>query len=134
MKPDSQPDSHKTAGSAGYQSDSVGWQRIAVTAAGLVTALLLVAFIASGAFYLLRPAAFTPPSAPAPPANIAGPRLQSAPLPDLQALRQEKSAMLNQYRWIDRDHGVVQIPIEHAMQLMVERNAASRGAAARPAK
>jgi hypothetical protein len=30
--------------------------------------------------------------------------------------------MLNEYRWIDRDKGVVRIPIERAMSLLIARS------------
>jgi hypothetical protein len=116
-------DARKRAAVHGYQSDIVDWKRPATMAGALAAALLLVALAAWGVFALLRPSAL--PSS-TPPANIAGPRLQAAPTLDLKALRQENDARLNQYRWIDRERGVVQIPIERAMQLMAERNNANQ--------
>jgi hypothetical protein len=50
------------------------------------------------------------------------PQLQIAPEGDLRALREEKHAMLSDYRWLDRTAGVVQIPIDRAMQLMAARS------------
>jgi protein SCO1/2 len=49
------------------------------------------------------------------------PRLQVAPLTDLQTLQATERARLDGYGWIDREAGVVRIPIERAMQLVVER-------------
>jgi len=49
------------------------------------------------------------------------PRLQVAPERDLQALRQREEERLNTYGWIDREAGVVRIPIERAMELLLER-------------
>jgi len=49
------------------------------------------------------------------------PRLQSHPTLDLEALRAEEDAILGSYAWGDRDHEVVQLPIERAMDLVVER-------------
>jgi hypothetical protein len=57
-----------------------------------------------------------------PPPRMPAPQLQTAAPQDLQALRDEKRAILNSYRWVDRKSGVVQIPIERAMQLSVERS------------
>jgi hypothetical protein len=67
-----------------------------------------------------RPGAgpFTEPSAVR---QFVAPRLQPAPGRDIAALDQEKAAKLHRYRWIDRSHGVVQIPIERAMELMSQR-------------
>jgi hypothetical protein len=44
----------------------------------------------------------------------------------LGALRAEKHALLSQYAWIDRAHGVVRIPIERAMSLLIAHGGASR--------
>jgi len=49
------------------------------------------------------------------------PRLQSHPTLDLEALRAEEDEVLGSYAWVDRDHGVVRLPIERAMQLIAER-------------
>jgi len=53
--------------------------------------------------------------------RVEGPQLQSAPRAEFAAFQREKRARLENYGWIDRDAGRVHIPIEHAMQLMAER-------------
>ena len=40
---------------------------------------------------------------------------------ELQQAREEGQAILDGYRWVDRDNGVVAIPIERAMELTVDR-------------
>ncbi len=45
------------------------------------------------------------------------PRLQTDPLRDLQTLRAVEDSHLDRYAWIDRDHGIAQIPIQRAMIL-----------------
>ena len=50
-----------------------------------------------------------------------GPRLQVAPRVDLESMRAEEDAILHSYGWIDREGGVVRIPIERAMELLAER-------------
>ncbi len=45
------------------------------------------------------------------------PRLQTNPLRDLQAVREVENSRLDRYAWIDRQHGVAQIPIDRAMIL-----------------
>lgn len=54
------------------------------------------------------------------------PRLQIAPQQEMQAFRAREEQELNTYGWINRTAGVVRIPIERAMQLMVERSIPSR--------
>jgi hypothetical protein len=101
---------------------------IVLAAAGLAAILVLVAGVSLGSYRLLRP--HHADTAPAAPAEIPAPRLQSAPTSDLSALRRQKNAMLDEYRWIDRRGGVVRIPIDRAMQLLAERDA--HGAAPPP--
>jgi len=55
------------------------------------------------------------------------PRLQVAPPADLAVLRAREDARLNSYGWIDRKAGIVRIPIERAMDLIVERGLPVRG-------
>jgi len=49
------------------------------------------------------------------------PRLQVNPRDDLQSLRTSEDAVLSGYGWVDKDKGVVRIPIEKAMKLTVQR-------------
>ncbi|MGH8713192.1 MAG: hypothetical protein ACREYB_04195 [Casimicrobiaceae bacterium] len=109
----------------GHEVADVDWRRIALTAAGLAAVLIVVALAAMAVHALLRPAPSGEPSAV--PAMATGPRLQSAPALDLQALRREKQTMLNEYRWLDRPKGTLRIPIGQAMQLTAERHAATQG-------
>jgi hypothetical protein len=51
------------------------------------------------------------------------PRLQPAPIRDLEALRAREDALLGSYAWIDRDAGIVRIPIERAMEILSARAA-----------
>ena len=56
------------------------------------------------------------------------PRLQTNPREDLGNIRAREDQALNSYGWVDKNAGVVRIPIDRAMQLVVER-----GPPARPA-
>lgn len=49
------------------------------------------------------------------------PLLQTAPAADLRALRAEEAARLDSYGWVDRDTGVVHIPIGQAMKEVVAK-------------
>jgi hypothetical protein len=61
---------------------------------------------------------------PTPPA----PRLQAQPGVDLAAYRAREQQRLHSYRWVDRSTGVVSIPIERAMELVVQRGLPARAA------
>lgn len=48
------------------------------------------------------------------------PRLQTDPANDLARMRAAEDRALAGYRWIDKERGVVQLPIDRAMDLLVE--------------
>ncbi len=58
------------------------------------------------------------------------PRLQVAPSQELRQLRQTESAVLNTYHWVDKEAGVVSIPVERAMEVLAERGLPARSSAA----
>jgi hypothetical protein len=49
------------------------------------------------------------------------PRLQISPQGDLEELRRQEDEILSTYRWIDRDKGIVRIPINRAIEIFIER-------------
>ncbi len=53
---------------------------------------------------------------------------------DLQNLRKNEDAKLSEYQYVDKEKGIVRIPVERVMQLMVEeaKGAAPKMAAAKP--
>jgi hypothetical protein len=64
-------------------------------------------------------------------------KAEATPADQLTLVRSEQQEILNSYRWIDEKSGVVAIPIDRAMRLLVERgeglvagSPAARGAAA----
>jgi hypothetical protein len=54
------------------------------------------------------------------------PRLQRFPLEDITNFRIGEEAALHQYGWVDRNAGIVRIPIEDAMRLTLERGLPAR--------
>jgi hypothetical protein len=72
-----------------------------------------------------------PPASPftqARPLPAAGkPRLQAAPRMDLEQALAEQNQLLNSYGWVDQKTGVVRIPIDRAMELLLERGLPVRG-------
>jgi hypothetical protein len=59
--------------------------------------------------------------------GVPGPKLQSAPQPELAAYQAEKAARLHGRGWVDAGAGIVHIPIEDAMALLAARAASSAG-------
>lgn len=60
------------------------------------------------------------------------PRLEVKPGASLAELRAAEDADLNSYGWIDRSAGTVRIPIDRAMQLLLERGLPDVGAGKTP--
>jgi hypothetical protein len=56
------------------------------------------------------------------------PRLQEKPTLDITELRNSEKAMLGSYGWVDKEKGVVRIPIEEAMSLVADRGLPVRAA------
>jgi len=54
------------------------------------------------------------------------PRLQEHPREDLSELRAREDEILSSYGWVDRNAGVVRIPIDAAMKLTLERGLPAR--------
>jgi hypothetical protein len=54
------------------------------------------------------------------------PRLQTNPREDLAALKAREDEQLRSYGWVDRNAGVVRIPIDAAMKLTLERGLPAR--------
>jgi hypothetical protein len=55
------------------------------------------------------------------------PRLQVSPQHDLHQMRAAETALLHSYGWVDRQAGIVRIPIERAIELLAERGLPARG-------
>ncbi len=49
------------------------------------------------------------------------PRLQVSPTDDLKAMRAAEDAQLNTYAWVNRQTGIVRIPVDRAIELLAER-------------
>lgn len=54
------------------------------------------------------------------------PRLQTNPREDLRALRASEDATLGGYGWVDRNQGIVHIPIDEAMKITLQRGLPAR--------
>jgi hypothetical protein len=127
-------DSHSTEHAAvGHEISTVNLKP--VIAFAIVMVLVTIFSFASMGFFLdflrmnherndtpLSPLAKPNPEPPAP-------RLQVSPSQDLKQMRQTENAVLHAYHWVDKNTGVVGIPVERAMEVLAERGLPSRNAA-----
>jgi hypothetical protein len=90
----------------------------AVFMVGLIGFVVLVGALLSGFYLPGRSIVVTPAATLLPPA----PRLESSSAQEFPSLHATQEAELNSYGWINRQKGVVHIPIERAMELIAKNN------------
>lgn len=122
----------------GHEERDVHARPIALAVLGL-TAVAVAAFVLMYLLFGVFAAMQAKQSAaPSPLAGAYGlkeppePRLQTKPLRDLHDLRARDAAALHAYAWVDRDAGVVRIPIERAIEVLAARGLPARAAAPKP--
>lgn len=124
---------------AGYERSDASVRAIAV--AGVVLAVV-VGLVVLGVSALVSTATRQPVTVsssaelsdrltPAP--VVPTPALQVEPGADMAAYRAAVQKELSEYRWVDRQAGVVAIPIDRAMELVVQRDGARTAANPTPA-
>jgi hypothetical protein len=108
---------------AGYERRDLEPRHIAIFSAGGTVVLLLAAGLA---YWIVQSATKRQASlqTPLPPAQAREaepePRLQVQGFNELREMRHAEDMMLNSYGWIDREQGLVRIPVERAMKIFAE--------------
>jgi len=118
---------HQNGNGAGtYEHKDADVKLIVGSTLGLAVGVVIVCLIVVGVFIALQ-------TLTAPKAELTGlrnpnisevppePRLQDHPANELKALRQHEDEVLGNYGWVDQKAGVVRIPIDKAMDIMVQR-------------
>jgi hypothetical protein len=57
---------------------------------------------------------------------IPEPRLQIAAQNELRQMRAAEEAAVNSYGWVDKDAGIVRIPVKRAMEILAEKGLPAR--------
>ena len=91
--------------------------RILLPLAGCMIGMAIFALAATWWKY---PAALRTQDVTDPAASFPAPRLQPRPAADMAQFRAQETAALNSYGWVDREHGIVHVPIEQAMRNLAE--------------
>ena len=94
----------------------------------ILVVMVVVAFLMKPLYELLSrretaaqaPAAYVLPTEPGA-LEPSGPRLQVTPELELGAFRAQEDAILESYAWVDKERGIVRIPVAEAMRLVAER-------------
>jgi hypothetical protein len=113
----------------GYEKRDLEPRTIALFAAGGAVVILLAAALA---FWMVQSATkrYSARQSARPPAPAATPepRLQVQGSNDLREMRKAEESLLNTYGWLDREKGLVRIPVERAMELLAKKEGERREA------
>jgi hypothetical protein len=108
-----------------YETEDFSPRGVRWFTAGLAVLAVLVFLLMGALLWVLsggRPPGqgVVTPSVPAPNMSPA-PDLQVASSRDYQNIRAAEEAQLHSYRWVDHEAGIAAIPIERAMEILVQR-------------
>jgi hypothetical protein len=114
----------------GYEDSDVSTGRLFAFAAG-VAGLVILGVLGSALVFrfFVRQQSLGPPASPfedvrqLPPE----PRLQTTAPQDLKRYRAEQDKILGSYGWVDPQAGIVRIPIQRAMEMLLEKGYPVRG-------
>ena len=109
----------------GYEDYHLNIGPVLAATAGIIF-IAILSFIAMWAMFLgLEQAVIymtdDPPPMAAHQKPYEGPLIQTVPSEELTQVRAETNRTLTEYGWVDRDAGVVHLPIERAIDLVLER-------------
>ncbi len=124
--------SHTAPPGIGHEHTDASIRPIVIALAGLGLAFVFVGVVTFGLFGLFagRVAKLSPPANPLlaeAPRLPPEPRLQVRPIRDLRELHEAENNILDHYGWIDRNAGVVRIPIARAIEVLAEKTKTSGG-------
>jgi hypothetical protein len=118
-------------GQYAHEKTDTGVRNVAVLAAAFVGLLVFGLIVGYGTFrFMYTPETTTVVPSPLQPGRVLppGPRLQVNAPEDLHDYLQQQQHTLDSYGWVDQGAGVVRIPIDRAMDLVLERGLPTRAA------
>jgi len=113
-----------------YETRDANFKNLMFIAGGLVVLVVVTMLVVRGLLGLFgahteHPGAF--PATFATPDNRAPePRLQSDPPADLASMRRGEDSVLESYGWVNRDSGIVRVPIDRAMVMLIKKGLPTR--------
>jgi hypothetical protein len=114
----------------GYEDSDVSMGRLFAFAGGVV-ALVVLGVLGSAAVFhfFVRHQPLGPPASPFEDVRTVPPepRLQTTAPLDLKGYRADQEKILEGYGWVDSQAGVVRIPVDRAMDLLLQKGYPVRG-------
>ncbi len=113
----------------GYEANVVSFRAVAWFGIGLLLSVLVVVLVAQVVLDELasrRPVVVPHPSKVQPDPYPPEPRLETLPSLRLEEMRRQEEEILTGYGWVDREEGIARIPIDRAMELLIQRGLPAR--------
>jgi hypothetical protein len=113
---------HHSPNGAGHEQSEVSVRLIVVSLAFLAVATFLVFLLVVGIFrYFYDTYSTEEATRLSRPVVPPEPRIEVAPWEQYQQLRVQEDHVLNSYAWIDKQNGVVRVPIDRAIDLLATK-------------
>ena len=113
---------HHTTNGAGHEQSEVSVRLIVVSLAFLAVTTFLVFVLVVGIFRYFYDTTGTAESERlSRPVIPPEPRIEVAPYEQLQRLRTQEDHILNSYAWVDKQNGVVRVPIDRAIDMLATK-------------
>jgi hypothetical protein len=124
-----------------YERRTFNVRLVLLTMAAMVVAGVLIHFFVAGIWTLFdkqarsadqehKPMLSSVPGPNEPQRLPPLPRLQPDPVSDLHAMREAEDNVLQTYGWVDKNAGVVRIPVARALDLLAQRGLPNWGSPA----
>jgi hypothetical protein len=105
-----------------YEAQDLSVRWVAIFGGGLLLAIVVAMIFIAGLVWTFERRTSVVQEAQPAPRNLPGLVGQTPAQNQLQTLQSQEELILDNYEWIDREAGIVRIPINRAMELMVERH------------
>jgi hypothetical protein len=113
---------HQSPNGAGHEQSEVSVRLIVVSLAFLAVTTAIVFVLVIGIFrYFYDTNGTAEATRLAQPVIPPEPRIEVAPYEQLQQLRAKEDHILNSYAWVDKENGVVRVPIDRAIDLLAAK-------------
>src|SRR5262245_3271502 len=116
----------EVGGTAAHEKSDVDPKWVAIYGFAILAVLGIAAQLGSYALYRYFDVKETKPQASGPAEPPPPPRLQQYPVQDLENLRSREREALDHYGWVDRDQGIVRIPVDRAIDLIAQKQAGAK--------
>jgi hypothetical protein len=118
------------ARSPGYETRDANARGVFYFLVYLGSGIVLSVLVCWGLFrYFSAEYAQSAPASPFAETRIvpSSPQLQVNPIEDLQKFREQQQSALEEYAWENRQNGMVRVPIERAMELLLQKGLPAAG-------